>query len=184
MQHVTRYIAFLRAINVGGHVVKMDRLRRLFEQLGFSSVETFIASGNVIFESASTAAAAHEKKIVKLLGESLGFDVATFLRSDVELDRIAGHRPFPAVDHAEEGKSMYVGFLRAKPDAGARSRLLKLRTPEDAFHVHDREVFWQRRGGFSDSIYTSAFLEKTLGTPATFRNVTTVRKLAAKYRPA
>ena len=39
---MTRYVAFLRAINVGGHVVKMDHLRQLFESLGFSSVETFI----------------------------------------------------------------------------------------------------------------------------------------------
>ncbi|HXW01123.1 MAG TPA: DUF1697 domain-containing protein, partial [Anaerolineae bacterium] len=46
-----KYIAFLRAINVGGHTVKMDYLRRLFEEMGFSKVETFIASGNVIFEA-------------------------------------------------------------------------------------------------------------------------------------
>ena len=45
-----RYITFLRAINVGGHTVKMDRLREIFESLGFANVETFIASGNVVFE--------------------------------------------------------------------------------------------------------------------------------------
>ena len=48
---MTKYIAFLRAINVGGHTVKMDRLRGLFESLGVLNVETFIASGNVIFEA-------------------------------------------------------------------------------------------------------------------------------------
>ena len=48
---MTRLIAFLRAINVGGHTVKMDHLRQLFESLGFSGVETFIASGNVVFET-------------------------------------------------------------------------------------------------------------------------------------
>ena len=49
-----RYIAFLRAINVGGHnTVKMDFLRQLFESLGFSNVETFIASGNIVFETTS-----------------------------------------------------------------------------------------------------------------------------------
>jgi uncharacterized protein (DUF1697 family) len=47
-----RYIALLRAINVGGHLVKMDALRRHFEELGFDPVETFIASGNVMFEAA------------------------------------------------------------------------------------------------------------------------------------
>lgn len=48
---MARYIAFLRSINVGGHVLKMDALRDLFTQLKFSNVETFIARGNVIFET-------------------------------------------------------------------------------------------------------------------------------------
>jgi len=58
-----KFIAFLRAINVGGHVVKMDQLRRFFEALGFANVETFIASGNVIFESKSKDPAALQRQI-------------------------------------------------------------------------------------------------------------------------
>jgi hypothetical protein len=54
MPPLRRYVAFLRAINVGGHVVKMDRLRTLFEGLGFANVSTFIASGNVVFDSTAT----------------------------------------------------------------------------------------------------------------------------------
>ena len=75
-----RYVAFLRAINVGGHTVKMDQLRRLFERLGFSKVETFIASGNVIFESASRSAKALEKnteahrKRPSVTGSPLSYD--------------------------------------------------------------------------------------------------------------
>src|SRR5258706_8436007 len=46
-----RCVAFLRAINVGGHTVKMDRLRTVFETLGFDEVETFIAIGNVLFDT-------------------------------------------------------------------------------------------------------------------------------------
>ncbi len=53
-----RYIALLRGVNLGGHTVKMDRLKKLFEELGFKKVETFIASGNVIFETGSKNAAA------------------------------------------------------------------------------------------------------------------------------
>ncbi len=55
-----KYVALLRAINVGGHTVKMDHLRRLFEALGFTNVETFIASGNVIFDSTSKSTKAFE----------------------------------------------------------------------------------------------------------------------------
>ena len=60
---MTLYIALLRAINVGGRTVKMDRLRDLFEQVGFSAVETFIASGNVIFAAAEQPTAEMEARI-------------------------------------------------------------------------------------------------------------------------
>ena len=58
-----KYAAFLRAINVGGHIVKMDRLRTLFEAAGFRGAETFIASGNVVFESSRKSAADLERAI-------------------------------------------------------------------------------------------------------------------------
>ncbi|MCC6187963.1 MAG: DUF1697 domain-containing protein [Anaerolineales bacterium] len=52
-----RHVAFLRAINVGGHVVKMDMLRRLFTRMGSARVETYFASGNVVFEAPAGAPA-------------------------------------------------------------------------------------------------------------------------------
>src|SRR6476620_4469524 len=76
-----RLIAFLRAINVGGHTVKMEVLRRLFEELGFENVETFIASGNVIFDAPDDDQGALEKQIEGQLRTSLGYEVATFVRS-------------------------------------------------------------------------------------------------------
>src|SRR3990170_352332 len=94
---MSRFIAFLRAINVGGHTVKMDQLRQLFESLGFSGIETFIASGNVVFD------------------------------------------------------------------------------------VHEREVYWLCRRKQSESTFSNAVLEKTLGRPSTLRGVNTVQKMAAKY---
>ena len=87
-----RYIAFLRAINVGGHTVKMDRLREIFESLGFANVETFIASGNVVFETTALDTAALETRIAAALQAALGYEVATFIRTEAELARIAAHR--------------------------------------------------------------------------------------------
>src|SRR5262245_28797721 len=107
-----RYVAFLRAINVGGHVVKMDQLRKLFEQLKFKNVETFIASGNVIFETASTDAAALETKIEKHLAKALGYEVGTFLRTCDEVAAIAGHKAFAEKD----GCHVHVAFLKSVPD--------------------------------------------------------------------
>ena len=72
-----KYFAFLRAINVGGHTVKMDYLRALFEALGFANVETFIASGNVIFETKSKDTNALQREIEKHLHQALGYEVAT-----------------------------------------------------------------------------------------------------------
>ena len=93
-----RYIAFLRAINVGGHTVKMENLRHLFESLDFSNVQTFIASGNVVFDAKEKSARSLEKKIEKRLREALGYDVATFIRTDAELAEIADYKPFRQSD--------------------------------------------------------------------------------------
>ena len=89
-----KYAAFLRAINVGGHVVKMDRLRTLFEAAGFRGVETVIASGNVVFESSRKSAGDLERAIETHLKKALGYPVATFVRSMPELAAIAELEPF------------------------------------------------------------------------------------------
>jgi uncharacterized protein (DUF1697 family) len=177
-----RYITFLRAINVGGHNVKMAQLRTLFEQLEFSNVETFIASGNVIFDAPATKVQL-EQQIERHLQAALGYAVATFIRSPAELAAVAAYQPFTADELAAEGGSLYVAFLKAAPDRAAVQKLLTFRTEVDDFHVHEREVYWLSRARMSDSTFSGALLEKTLGIPATMRNVTTVRKLAAKYPP-
>ena len=178
---MARYITFLRAINVGGHVVKMEALRAHFPSLGLSDVETFIASGNVIFQSASKNAQALEKRIAAHLHRELGYEVATFLRSDAELAAIARHQAFPVGDLAAESVGTYIGFLAAPLKPKARQKLMSQRSAFDDFHVHAREVYWLCRTKFSDSKFSGGLLEKILGVPATFRNANTVRKLAAKY---
>src|SRR5512142_743545 len=89
-----KYVAFLRAINLGGHTVKMDHLRGLFEEMDFTHVETFIASGNVIFEAASADPRDLELKIEESLLSNLGYDVATYIRTPEELAEIIQYEPF------------------------------------------------------------------------------------------
>jgi uncharacterized protein (DUF1697 family) len=176
-----KLIAFLRAINVGGHNVKMDELRRLFEELGFSNVETFIASGNVIFDAPDEDVQALERRIESHLRAALGYEVATFIRSVAELADIVSYEPFQAADLASEGDSLYIAFLPGPPGDEARAKLMALRTDVDDFHVHGRELYWLCRTRLSESKFGGGLLEKTLKMPATLRNSTTVRKLAAKY---
>ena len=58
---------------------------------------------------------------------------------------------------------------------------MTFRTPIDDFHIHGREVYWLCRTRMSEFAFTGALLEKAIGMPATMRNTTTIRKLAAKY---
>jgi uncharacterized protein (DUF1697 family) len=175
-----RLIAFLRAINVGGHTVTMERLRTEFEGLGFTGVETFIASGNVIFTSRAGNPAAIEKKIEARLHKALGFEVATFVRTADEVAAVAGYQPFAAAAIANGG-TVYVGFVEQPLDAAAARAVMMFRTEIDDFHVNGREVYWLRKTRESDSPFKYASLEKTLKIRVTFRGINTVARLAAKH---
>jgi uncharacterized protein (DUF1697 family) len=174
-----RYVAFLRAINVGKRIVKMDRLRAIFQEMGLDDVETFIASGNVIFTAPAQDTRALEKRIEQQLRTSLGYEVETFIRTPAELDSITKYRPFG--DEAD-GHTVYVNFYYEPLDADAVQKLAALRTEVDEFHVHGREMYWLARKKISESLVTGPMLLKAVGKlPSTNRNITTIQKLAAKY---
>ena len=175
-----RTIAFLRAINVGGHTVKMDALRRHFESLGFSNVETFIASGNVIFESSSENSKSLETRIENKLRDALGYEVVTFLRTDAELAEVADYKPFRKPD-LEAAAALNVAFLKEPLDDASMKKLMSLKTDIDDFHVHGREIYWLCRKKQSESMFSNAALEKALGVKSTLRGVNTIQKMAAKY---
>ena len=177
---MSKYIAFLRAINVGGHNVKMDYLRQLFESLGFSNVETFIASGNVIFEAKTGNAKALEKKIEVCLQEALGYEVATFVRTNAKLAEIAKYRPFPQ-SQLDNAMALNIGFLADELDHAAKQKLLSLRTEIDDFHVHGRENYWLCKNKKSDSKISNVVIEKTIKVRTTLRGMNTVHKMAEKY---
>jgi uncharacterized protein (DUF1697 family) len=174
-----RYVAFLRAINVGGHIVKMDQLRKLFEAIRLGNVETFIASGNVVFDSSVADVQKLEQQIEKHLQKSLGYAVATFVRTPAELTAISAFAPFPVTRVTSESTS-YVGFLANEPDKARCERIASLSTDVDDLRVHGREVYWLTQGKMMDTNVNYALLEKTLSTSATFRNVNTINRLVAK----
>jgi uncharacterized protein (DUF1697 family) len=176
---MTRYAAFLRAINVGGHNVKMDRLRALFTASGCTDVTTYIASGNVMFSAEDSGAAELEARVEAGLAEALGYAVATFLRTPQELARLLDADPLRAVADAT-GTTVYVGFTRRALSAGEAERVLALGSIEDGIAVQGSEILWTRTGRYSDSQLTGATFERALGRAVTFRNDRTVRKVAEK----
>jgi len=164
----------LRAINVGGRTVKMERLRHLFTGLGFSDVETLIASGNVLFTPGRQRAAMLERRIEEALADALGFEVTTFVRTSDELAAVLRTQGMAEASPAP----MLVGFLKTVPDDEARARVHALRTDVDDLDICGRELWWVRRGAPGQSSLEGGTLERALGAPMTMRNVTTVRKLA------
>jgi len=179
---MTRHIAFLRGINVGGgHVVKMAVLRKLFASLGFSNVETIIASGNVVFDSAEGGGKALERKIEKVLKDGLGFEVATFLRTVPQLAAVVEKQPFN-LPEVESDAAVSVVFLRTKPAGSVIKALSALNTDNDEVRVEHREVYWLRRERSKDSQAFAVRLAKLLGSEATMRNMNTVNRILAKYR--
>ncbi len=179
---MTRYVALLRAINVGGRTVKMEQLRRLFEAWGFSQVETFIASGNVIFETERPAGAALEALLAANLQAALGYAVATFIRTPAELTRMAACEPLPPAERAA-AQAINIAFLSAPLDDAAAGRLLAWPGEMDTLVVQGREVYWLCRQKQSASTFSNAVLEKLIQAPATLRSLSTVQKMAARYDP-
>ena len=177
-----RFVALLRAINVGGRTVKMAELCALFERARLTDVASVIASGNVLFTSRSGDAAALEQRIEGALRKGLGYDVATFVRGADELDAVVAHDPFDAKDPVAESDTVHVIFTRAAIDRERAGRIESLGTDYDELHVFGREVFWRTRGRSSDSKIKPGAFARAFGDPGTARNITTVRKLAAKLR--
>lgn len=176
---MTRYVAFLGGINVGGHRVTMDRLRAEFEALGCTGVSTFIASGNVVFGAAGKAAPL-ELRIEAHLAEHLGYPVPTFVRTAAAVVKAAAREPFGRL---ADGDTHMVVFLRRAPTAAARKGTAALSNARDRFEVHGTELHWLIHGGVSDSSVTGSVLSRTVGQPWTSRNTKSLRKLAAQLRP-
>jgi len=178
---VSRFFAFLRAINVGhGRTIKMQSLRRVFETLGFSRVATFIASGNVIFETTTKRSKTLETKIEKALHEALGYEVRTFIRGKVELTKIANYQPF-SQSKLDTSCCWNIIFLADNLTPALKRNVKALTTNTDAFAVRGREIYWLRRRKQNGALFSTVPLEKILGRTFTVRGAGTIKKIASKW---
>jgi uncharacterized protein (DUF1697 family) len=167
---------------VGGRIIKMEQLRALFVSLGLANVETFIASGNVIFDTEAANTPALQQQIETHLQAALGYEVATFLRTTAEVAAIANYQPFEAT-MMEAAGALNVAFLAEPLSPAAVQALQGLQTEVDSFHTHEREVYWLCCVKQSESKFSNAIFERKLKVKATFRGLNTVVRLAAKYSP-
>lgn len=178
---MTIYIALLRGINVGGkNIIKMAELKRVFEEIGLSSVKTYIQSGNVIFKSNEREEILRNKIEHEIL-RAFGFPVTVVLRTAQELEWIIQNCPFSEqeVSEAESlsvGGSLYVAFLLHAPSQEKIECLNVYKSEVDEFRIEGREVFVLVHNSIRNSKVASNLYK--LDVPATVRNWKTINKLA------
>ncbi|MGD0450086.1 MAG: DUF1697 domain-containing protein [Candidatus Bathyarchaeia archaeon] len=174
-----RYVAFLRGINVGGHVVKKGKLQETFHSQGFRNVLTYKQSGNVIFEACSGSAEEIKKKIEIKLSHTLGYNVAIFIRTIAQLKDIVASEPFKKQN--KEGTSFLVTFLA---DAPAKFTIeLPTTIPKSTAQIISEkgtEVFSVTHGG-GEGALPNPFIESKLKAKATTRNLNVIREIVEKY---
>src|SRR5258708_40243516 len=175
---MTRYVAFLRAINVAGQkLIKMDELARIFTAAGFKNARTYIQSGNVIFDATSGNAVALRKKIERTLQDVLGYEVTVVLRRLADIEEIVKRNPFKTVKTNAEAMP-FVVFLSEEPRRTPKLPLISTTENVEVFEVRDRAPFIvsgrKKNGSFG---YPNKFVEKELGGLGTTRNCNTGNKI-------
>ena len=172
---MTRYIAFLRAINVGGRTVKMEDLRQMLALPGFKNIATYIQSGNVAFDIASIEKEAVINKIETRLNKTLGFEVKAFIKTIAEIEQIIKKNPFPT--HGED-MALHISFLSGEPATDALQALLLIQNEQEQFCIIDTEAYiLVKKGAYGETKFSNTFLEKKLKLHATTRNWATLNKM-------
>jgi uncharacterized protein (DUF1697 family) len=178
---VSRYVAFLRGINLGNRRIKNDELRRHFEQIGLEEPATFRAAGNVVFgDPEGESEAKLQARLEAELEQRLGYDVAVFLRSFAEINAIAAREPFDAKALKRSEGKLQVQFLPKKPTAKAKKAGLAQATEEDPMKIVGRELYWLPAVGLSKTEIDLKAIDKALGR-GTMRTMGTVEQIAAKF---
>jgi uncharacterized protein (DUF1697 family) len=167
------YIALLRGINVGGNILKMDRLRDVCAKLGAKNVRTYVQSGNVVFEAQGSASHWAETLERKLAGESR-LPVSVIVRTAAEMAAMLSGNPFLKEKGIDTAR-LAVTFLQQTPPKEALEALAALKIGSERYHHAGHEIYLHCPNGFADSkLY---LLEKVLKQRTTTRNWNTVTKL-------
>jgi uncharacterized protein (DUF1697 family) len=172
---MTKYYAFLRGINVGGRVVKMNALTVMFQSLKLKNVKTFIQSGNVIFESPEKDRKAVAAKIEKKLLKELGYEVPALLRTQEELGALIKLDPFKGMKPAAKP---YVTFIAEELKEKLKFPHVSEKDGVEIIGVKNADIFClplPLKGGRWG--FPNAYIEKQFKVPATTRNWNTVTKI-------
>jgi uncharacterized protein (DUF1697 family) len=176
------YIALLRGINLGGHkIVKMDQLRKAFEEFGFEDVKTYIQSGNVIFKAPAQIPANLAKRIEEKILRQFGFPVPVVVKTAVELGEVISANPL-LKERGIDVSKLHVTFLSCAPDKLALKTLDAVAAAPDQFCYFGQAVYLHCPNGYHTTRLGNNVLGKMLKVGTTTRNWNTVNKLWAMSR--
>jgi uncharacterized protein (DUF1697 family) len=175
---MARYVAFIRAINVGGRRISNADLQKHFEALGFAGAAVYQAAGNVVVETDEDDADRVRRTIDEGLTERLGYECVTYLRDADEVRAIAEATPFDPKLAA--GRKLHVALLEKLPAKGVAEEVLALATDDDRLAFGARELYWLPKGGMMDTGLDLRALEKLVGG-WTLRTKGTIDRIAARF---
>ncbi|MCD7060057.1 DUF1697 domain-containing protein [Pelagibacterium xiamenense] len=176
---MTRYVALLYSIVLGeGKRLTMAPLREMFAELGYSSAETLLATGNVIFESAEADPRAIEARLETAFAGRFGKAVAFIVRSDADWQRLAEGNPLPEASAASPAQ-VAVRVMRAPVSKDARALLEARVRPGESLRFVDGDIWVHIPDGISTSALASVMTNARIGV-GTSRNWNTVRKIAER----
>lgn len=170
------YIALLRGINVSGQkLIKMADLRQHLSALSFQNIQTYIQSGNIVFQSHEKADAV-ESLIAEKIEEVYGFTVPVLVKSKEELNEIYEHNPF-LNGKDSDSRFLHVTMLNGKSKSDAKTLLYDYIAQSEKLAIRNREVYLFMPSGYGKTKLTNTLIEKKLGVNATTRNWKTITKL-------
>ena len=173
-----KYIAILRGINVGsGRKVPMTDLKKLCESLGLQNVQTYIQSGNVVFELGRPEAILMlEMRLQQAFSETFGFDIPVIVRTDEEWAESIAQNPFLKEENLDIER-LHLTFLKELPKPELLEKIKGYQYLPDRYEIIGRNVFIFCAAGYGTSKLVNSFFESKLKVPATTRNWKTVLKL-------
>jgi uncharacterized protein (DUF1697 family) len=176
------HVAFLRAVNVGGRTARKEQLVAAATTAGATAVGTFIASGNLLFSPGSLPSrrSTLEAALEDELRRELGFASDVFVRTRAQLTALAAGDPWDGAVDLATG-TYQVGFLHRSLTTAQRGALLELGSDVDHLAASGSELHWHTAGRISESVlFEKPLVQRAIGVPHTWRNVTTVRRLVDK----
>ena len=169
------YIVLLRGINVGGHKkTPMAELRELLTKTGFSTVKTYIQSGNISLQSSDDGNEI-ESKVKDAIQSHFGFDVPVIARTRADLKRILDACPFSE----EKKENSYFVLLSDIPGSKLVDEVMKITYENEEFHIIDDCLYFYSSVGYGRTKFNMNSFEKKLNVKATSRNYKTMVKLMA-----